>query len=298
MDNNNGKVFYDLNKRALEFRNSKEYFVGDRIVRYLKLLKGFHFLKFFKQQGEDFCRVVFKKKKNPPVQDLDFSHPYTGEKIAVYTAIYGNYDAIPEPLYKDPKCDYYIFTDQEISPDSVWKKIEADFPEAVDTAFLKNRYVKMLPHRVLNNYRYSMYLDGNLILTSAVSLYMNTFESSCGIGMHLHPSNKSIYEEVKYNLRLKKINKNEAKIIKEQYKKDNMPKNYGMTECNVILRDHENKECVRIMESWWEHICSGIKRDQLYFTYVLFKCGHKVNELYVLGNNINSNPMFIREKHI
>ena len=67
----NGKVLYDLNKRALEFRNSKEFFVGDRIVRYLKLLKGLHFLKFFKQQGEDFFRVVFKKKKNPPVQELD-----------------------------------------------------------------------------------------------------------------------------------------------------------------------------------------------------------------------------------
>jgi len=51
---NNGKIFYDLNKRALEYRNSKEYFVGDRIMRYIELLKGFHFIKFFKQQGEDF----------------------------------------------------------------------------------------------------------------------------------------------------------------------------------------------------------------------------------------------------
>ena len=131
--NNNGKVFYDLNKRALEFRNSKEYFVGDRIVRYLKLIKGFHFIRFIKQLAEDFFRVVFKKKKNPPVQELDFSTPYNGEKIAVYTAIYGNYDSIPEPLYADPKCDYYIFTDQDIPDGSIWKKMDYSFPKEIRT---------------------------------------------------------------------------------------------------------------------------------------------------------------------
>ena len=296
--NNNGKVFYDLNKRALEFRNSKEYFVGDRIVRYLKLLKGLHFIRFFKQLGEDFFRVVFKKKTNPPVQELDFSTPYRGEKIAVYTAIYGNYDSIPEPLYADPKCDYYIFTDQEIPDSSIWKKLDYTFSKEINTNFLKNRYLKMMPHKVFKDHRYSLYIDGNLILTSDVSLYMNHFSSSCGIGMHRHPSNKSIYEEVKYNVRLKKITKQEAKQILKQYHQDQMPDHYGMTECNAILRDHENAECVKIMESWWEHICSGVKRDQLYFTYVLFKCGHKVDDLYILGNNINSNPMFIRERHI
>jgi len=66
--------------------------------------------------------VIFKKKRNPIVQSLDFSKPYTGKRIAVYTAIYGNYDTIPEPLYADPMCDYYIFTDKDIPEGSIWKK--------------------------------------------------------------------------------------------------------------------------------------------------------------------------------
>lgn len=292
-----GKVFYDLNKRALTFRNSKEYFIGERIIIYGDLLRKGRIVKFIKQFLEDSVRVIFKKKKNPEVDDLDFSVSYNGKKIAVYTAIYGDYDDIVDPLYKDPNCDYYIFTDQEVKKDSIWKKIDFDFPEEVNTEFLKNRYVKIFPNKIFKDYDYSIYVDGNLIITSEISLYLKNFESICGIGMHKHPSNTGIYEEVDYNLRLKKITSEEAKMIKKKYNNNNMPNNYGMFECNVILREHFNYRCMEIMDMWWDEIINGVKRDQLYFTYVLYKLRVKFDDIYLLGNNINANPMFIRERH-
>lgn len=292
------KSYYELNKRALDFRNSKEYFIGDRIVRYLKMLKGLHFILFAKLLLEDIWRVTFKKKTNPIVQNLDFSEEYQGKKIAVYTSVYGGYDKIVEPLYKDPNCDYYIFTDQVVDASSIWKKIEYDhFPQEINSNFLKNRYVKMLPHKVLPNYEYTVYIDGNLQITSEISLLFKNFDSPTGIAMHKHPSNNGIYEEVMYNKKLGKITEEEASTLEKLYKDNHMPAHFGMFECNVICRNSSNPKCTQIMNEWWNEVFKGVKRDQLYFTYVLFLLGYEFKDIKLIGNNINANPMFIRYQH-
>jgi len=292
------KNYYDLNKRTLEFRNSKEYFIGDRIYRYYKLLKGFHIIKFITALFEDTFRVIIKKKSNPIVKTINFDNKMCSDKIAVYTAIYGNYDKILNPLFVDPMCDYFIFTDLPLPKDSVWKKFEKiNFPDEINSNFLKNRYVKLLPHDFFKNYRYSIYVDGNIQIVSEVSMYINVFVSSIGIGMHKHPSNIGIYEEVKYNVKLNKISKGDAAKIKKMYKHNNMPNNFGMFECNVIIREHNNPKCIEIMEHWWRELMKGVKRDQLYFTFVLFILGYKFEDVYLIGENINANPMFIKYEH-
>ena len=292
------KNYYELNKRALDFRNSKEFFIGERIVRYIKLIKGLHFIMLIKLLFEDIWRVLFKKKRNPKVQTLDFSEPYSGKRIAVYTSVYGGYDKILEPLYRDPMCDYFIFTDQKIDDNSIWKKIDFDdIPSFINTNFLKNRYVKMFPHKILKEYDYSVYIDGNLQITSEISLMFKDFSSRTGIAMHKHPSNSSIYEEVMYNRRLGKITNSDADFLSNLYKKNNMPDHFGMFEGNVICRCSNNPKCIEIMGKWWDEVYKGVKRDQLYFTYVLFILGYKFQDIALIGDNINANPMFIRYQH-
>lgn len=292
------KNYYELNARALAYRNSYEYFIGDRINRYVKKIKGLHLISFMKLFCEDIYRVLYKKKKNPDVEELDFTVPYIGKRIAVYTSVYGKYDKIYEPLYKDQNCDYYIYTDQNINQNSIWKKVNFDlFPENVNTNFLKNRYIKMLPQKFFPNYEYSVYIDGNLQITSEISLYFRNFSAITGIAMHKHPSNTGIYEEIMYNCRLGKITETEATLLKKRYKENKMPDNFGMYECNVICRKHHDERCKEIMERWWTEIIDGVKRDQLYFTYVIFLLGYKFEDVGLLGNNINSNPMFIRYQH-
>lgn len=292
------KNYYELNKRALNFRNSKEFFIGDRIVRYLKLLKELHFILFIKLLLEDSWRVILKKKTPPSIQELNFSEEYHGKKIAVYTSVYGNYDKILEPLYKDPKCDYYIFTDQNIDTYSTWKKVEFEnFPDEINSNFLKNRYVKILPHKVFPDYEYTVYVDGNLQITSEISLLFKKFDSPTGIAMHKHPSNSGIYEELMYNKRLGKITDDEEISLKKLYRDNHMPAHYGMFECNVICRNSSNSNCIKIMDRWWDEVFKGVKRDQLYFTYVLFLLGYEFKDIELIGNNINANPMFIRYQH-
>ena len=289
---------YNLNLRALEFRNSKEYFIGNRIINYENLLKRGRFFSCLKLFFSDFIRVFFKGKKNPKIEKLIIDKNFQIDPIIIYTSVYGDYDNVQEPLYRDPNCIYYILTDQDVAENSVWEKYDfSEFPKNVNTPFLKNRYVKMFPHIIFKNYRYSIYLDGNLQITSKISMYMKDFKSDIGIGLHRHPSNKNLFEEAKYNKYLDKISNAEYKYIIKEYHKVNMPKNFGMFECNVILRDHMNKKCSEIMAEWWNNVLHGVKRDQLYFTYVLYLLGYTFEDVFLLGNNINANPMFIRYTH-
>lgn len=41
------------------------------------------------------------------------------KSVVVYTACYGKYDSIKNPIYINPEYDYYIFTDQELPEGSI-----------------------------------------------------------------------------------------------------------------------------------------------------------------------------------
>ena len=51
---------------------------------------------------------------------------FSNDRIAVYTAIYGPYDEINEPMTNPDKGDFVSWTDQEVPEDSVWGKSEVE----------------------------------------------------------------------------------------------------------------------------------------------------------------------------
>lgn len=298
---NDPKQLYNLNKRTIDIRFSREYLVGNRIFLYLDMLKHGKICSLFRCINKDRKTLRLRVKEDIAHENLislNFDEPYKGARIAIYTSIYGKYDSLCEPLYVDPNCDYFILTNQKVPESSVWKKIEFEFPEEINTNFLKNRYVKMFPNEIFPNYRYSLYVDGNITVVSAVSFYLNDFNSAAGIAMHKHPASSNLYDEIDACLMTGKIKNKEAIQLKEKLIREGFPKDFGMFECNVILREHQNMACLKIMKAWWEELMEGAKRDQLHFTYALFKTGYKYSDIGLLGMNMNMNPMFIREAHI
>lgn len=295
------KMIY-LNKERIRILNSKNYFFGKKISRYLSYFRRFKLISLFRQLLNDF-RGLFKKRINRQLYDFEHSNnsSFNG-RIAVYTSVFGSYDSIMDPLYIDPNCDYFIFTDQSIPNDSVWKKMPLEkIPDYCNSNVLKNRYVKMFPNIFFDNYEYSIYLDGNLqIVGNISSMITNEFLNyKLGIAMHLHPRNTSIYDEVKSAYFLKKINSKQKKYILKFYKNEKMPKNFGMYECNVIVRKHNLNNCVSIMEEWWKYFKdSPVKRDQLYFTYVLWKNNYNFNDVFSYGDSVDNNYFFIRRIHL
>jgi hypothetical protein len=80
-----------------------------------------------------------------------------------------------------------------------------------------------------------------------------------------------IYDEAKAVL---KFNKDKSKYVKPQIKKikDNgFPKHYGLSENNILIRNHKNPELIKFMKKWWKMVKKGSKRDQLSFIYISWK---------------------------
>lgn len=290
-----------LNRERLKINGSKEMFIGRKFIKYIDLLKKMRLIRLVRELCHDIYAFFFKDVKKHSI--IDFSVGAVQdfpEKVIVYTCIFGPYDNVMEPLCVDPNCEYYIFTDQNISPNSIWRKADISLiPNSCDTNAKKNRYVKMFPHKFFNC-KYSIYLDGNLQIVGYPSKLVQNRLNECatGIAMHLAPRENCIYEEAANVCHVGKITYQEKNNVLKMYKDINMPRHFGMCECNVIVRDHYNYNMIKIMEKWWNHYCNGVKRDQLYFTYTLFELGFKFNDLLTFGASVNDNEHFLRKEHV
>lgn len=293
------KLLY-LNSERIKVSTGKERFVGAKVLKYLSLLKRLRFARIFKELDHDI--YAFLKKDVRKNHIIDFSQDAVStftEKVIVYTSIFGSYDEILEPLCVDENCDYYIFTDQKIPEESIWKKVDNSLiPEYCNTPAKKNRYVKMFPHKLFDC-RYSIYIDGNLQLVGHPSQLVQNRLNECktGIGMHLAPRENCIYEEAENVCHVGKISKDERNEVLKLYKDSKMPRHFGMCECNVIVRDHKNENMKQIMERWWKYYLEGVKRDQLYFTYTVYMCGFKFTDINTFGASVNDNIHFLRTEH-
>lgn len=215
-------------------------------------------------------------------------------KLAIYTCIYGNYDGLKEPFIKGKYCDYYIITDQKVNEKSTWKKIEPiGYPEGFETwhPAMKNRYYKMHPQDLFEQYEYSIYVDGNVRpIADLYPLLEIVRKKKMLIGMFTHPIFNCLYDSAEHLKKINLVDFQKMDLQIEAYRKAGFPTKFGFFECNLILRKHNDSLCCAIMEDWWNEYMDGVKRDQQSFTYVLWKNGLKCSDICSFGENIRNNP--------
>jgi hypothetical protein len=143
---------------------------------------------------------------------------------------------------------------------------------------MMNRKYKWLPHKYLNNYEISLYIDTNIILldnpNKLVAKYLN---SDKNMAIPRHPLRNCIYAEAEACI---ERNKSNLKDTLEQilfYKKEAFPSEYGLSENNIIFRKHLNKRIINIMEETWDEINKWrTMRDQLSLFYILWKNNYNI----------------------
>ncbi len=219
------------------------------------------------------------------------------DKIAIYTVITGAYDHVLEPYCLPDNCDYFVFTDIDFDDSaSAWQKRE--IPDSLQglSDIEKNRYLKMHPQELFDEYKYSIYVDGNVQVVTDLTEYVNKIGPT-GMGTHLHPVRDCVYEEMQEVVRLGKEENGNIERHEAYMKRTGMPRHYGLLECNVIAREHHNRTCIKLMEEWWQEFEMYSKRDQISLPHVLYKNGIKVQEVGILGDNVRTNPSFRIFRH-
>ena len=227
--------------------------------------------------------------------------PYKTEekKIAVYSCIVGSYDKIIEPVICDEGVDYFLFTDQEVPKNSVWKKIDVTQYEDYSklTPIELNRKIKILPYEYLPDYDVSVYIDGNIECVAYITPILDDL-GGAGFGVHYHSRRDCIYDEAIAVKHYRNIMTEETKEQLKVYAREGFPRHYGLYENSILVRKHDDREIRQLMELWWEEYQKYPTRDQYSLPYVVWKMNLR-EKILILGNDISRNPRFNRiNKHM
>lgn len=203
-------------------------------------------------------------------------------KIAVYTCITGGYDLPREPQHFSDNCDYYLLSDEKPKAGSSyrWVDIKNIVPRDIVDPIYQNRYCKILPHLFLSDYRYSIYVDGNITITGDLSRFVNKLRSA-RIGFMGGNFTNNYYT---HGMRCIKMGADyETKLEKQMrdYYLQGMPANVGSYYCGIIVREHNNPICISLMSDWWNEFVKYSKRDQISMPYILWKNGYSRDDVYV-----------------
>ncbi len=209
----------------------------------------------------------------------------------VYTSLVGNYDYLKDPDYVIKGWDYICFSNNLQQENyQIWKIKPIPFKHRNKTRL--SRFVKINPHLVLSEYRYSLWIDSNIQIKN--NLFENRIneliDDETIISINPHPFRDCIYQEARIcilgGLDIWKTIKKQVNFLKS----NNFPKNYGLYENNIIFREHNNPKLIQLNENWWNLYLKYSKRDQLSLVYQLWKHNIKCAELMPKGISVRNHP--------
>ena len=295
MEDRISKNLTEMNRIRIEAENkaNRKFFASKK--KGMKLLFGY--LRY-----GDFKYAAFRisGQKNSKGNISNCKRRVDAPKIAVYTVVFGNYDNLHEPMYITPNCDYFVITNQELQYGDVWKPYK--LPDRVSEKIKdysnleKARYCKLYPHEIFKDYEYSIFIDGNVQLISDARCLIEQLGNNF-IASHQQRERDCIYQEATEVKVWNKANANDVDKQVNAYRKEGFPEHFGMFQTNVLVRDHHHHKCQELMECWWEEISKHTKRDQLSFTYALWKCNLSSDDVSVLAASSYNNPRIYVHKH-
>ncbi len=265
-----------------------------------------HFLKFGRmtnkpaiRQPSFYRQTSLKKTKvapQLPPSIYEDAHASTVKRVGryvVYTAVVGGYDDLPPPKYGPPGADFVVFSDTPINFDGwVVRPLNYQHPDPTRSA----RFVKLHPHLYFPEYEHSIWIDANIGVQGDVGLFVDKLGDRL-VGAIPHPLRECIYEE---GVECIARRKDDAAIITrhlESYRTQGVPENLGLWETNVLVRRHNDPDCIKFMAAWWREIQAGSRRDQLSLPVVQRKHSIEIVPLDRQGVSAREHPLVTLVPH-
>lgn len=216
-------------------------------------------------------------------------------RMALYTAIVGNYDCINVPETLNPKFDYVMFTDSPAADTGVWSIRPIPYFHS-DTARAA-RFVKTHPHVLLGDYDIAIWVDSNVTLLNDIEHFVDALLSSGqAVGAIPHLLRVSVYEEF---IACSKAKKDNIKLMKEQiekYREESFDHN-DLIESRFMVFNLRHGKTKLFLECWWSEIDRHSKCDQLSLNYSLRKARVPWHPLTALPTNVRNHEDFALVPH-
>ncbi len=232
----------------------------------------------------EFQKYAKKAYETYPFHDRSSENAFLGKGV-IYTVVIGGYDALCAPEYRDEGFDYICFTDDRSLTSDVWTMRYVENEEGLDPARLSRKY-KILCHEFLEEYDFSIYIDGKVQIIGDLWKYMETYSRGSSMLCFPHFVRECAYEEARV---CASIGKDDPEIIRRQmegYAREGYPERNGLTDCACMIRQHYDTVLQRVMECWWREVKNKSRRDQLSFGYACWKNGfhYDLCDLYTYKN--------------
>jgi hypothetical protein len=193
-------------------------------------------------------------------------------KFCVYTVLIGEYEQLNEqPISSQTAADFICFSDNKNLTSQTWniKYVEPIFP--MDSV-RSSRWVKICPHRFLQEYDLSLYIDNSIILKKTPDDIYQDLMADKEIEMVLlkHNSRETVLDEFIAVIQLQFDNIN---TVLEQLNAYSLIYPDILNEkpflSGFLLRRHNNRQIIQLMDEWAAHVFRYSRRDQLSLNYCL-----------------------------
>lgn len=226
----------------------------------------------------------------PKIDPLLTLREYTNNSVnkkVIYTCITNGYDVLTDPLVVNDEWDYICFSNQEIKS-KVWKIIRIPNDASEEVGQMVQRKIKILPHKYLNGYDVSIWIDGNIQPKVDAELIYQTHGIK-PFNISAHPFRDCIYTEFDAVSAQKKETVGKLNSLRQKYLREGYPKNNGLVQSGIILRQHNNDSIIAISNNWWKFMKESTHRDQLVFNYLMWKFPNLSKHVHLFGANILKN---------
>lgn len=216
----------------------------------------------------------------------------TKNRIAMYSANIGSRDN-PAKWNYIPGVDFYCFTDMNFVTDGLVNFLDLDYKEIDNKR--TSLYYKTSPNDYFKDYDIVIWCDQNVSIKNIDHILEKLFYFD--ILSFSHWGRNCLYEEAEAIISSKRESKDIVKNQLQKYKNEGFPFNYGLFETNVLAYNLNSKKVLNTFSCWRNEIIKHAKRDQLSFTYSLWKCDLECGLLELPGLNARNSSNYEYQNH-
>jgi hypothetical protein len=198
-------------------------------------------------------------------------------RLAVYTAIAGNYD----PLREHPQVDgvdWIAFTDRPDDADRTdwqWRKLvigPGDGPRQ------RAKWYKINSHVAMPEYDRTLWVDGSLQLHDPDFIAM-TLQSDAPWTLFPHPDRDCVYDEAVASRGLQKYNGCPIEEQVAHYRSIHHPEHWGLWCMTLMARNHRQPTTAPIEQRLWDEVDRWPTNDQIALPVVFREMTYRPAEI-------------------
>ena len=210
---------------------------------------------------------------------------FNKDELVVYTVLIGSNEGLNiQPFIKNSNYRHICLTDNKNLTSKEWEIVLVDpiFPKDSNRS---QRHYKLRPHTIFQKYKFSLYLDNNIMLKVKTEDLLKRILKNKKIkdnepffSVPYHSYRETLIDEFEVCCRYDLDNQFKIYEQLDHYIRTNKKLlNHKAFWGGIILRNHNNKKIINHSEIWFAHLCRYSRRDQLSLLYTSYQAGIKVN---------------------